>query len=79
MADMEQMLRELLGDSYNKLSQFQADQVKKITDRVRDMAREAVKEDIGRLATEIMELRSRVARLESERARVAADGIGSSF
>ena len=79
MADYEQMLKDILGDSFSKLTQFQADQVKKITDRIHEIAKEAVREDIGRLATELLELRSRVATLEAERARGAAEGLSSSF
>ncbi|HVT05315.1 MAG TPA: hypothetical protein VHL58_18275 [Thermoanaerobaculia bacterium] len=79
MADLEQMLKEIFGESFNKLTQFQADQIKKITDRVHEMAKDAVREDIGRLATELLELRSRVATLEAERVRGAAEGLGSSF
>ena len=38
-----------------------------------------IKDELTRLHTEVAELRSRVATLEAERARAAADSIQSSF
>ena len=32
--DFESMLREVLGDSLNRLTQFQGDQVKKLTNKL---------------------------------------------
>jgi hypothetical protein len=77
--DLEQTLKELFGESFSRLTQFQGDQMKKITDRLQTMAREAVKEDLARLQLEINELRARVARLETERAESAAESVKSSF
>jgi len=77
--DFEQLLREVFGDSLARLSQFQGDQVKKLTTRLADMAREALKDDLARLHSEIGELRSRVAVLEQERARNAAESVEPSF
>jgi polyhydroxyalkanoate synthesis regulator phasin len=77
--DFEQLLREVFGDSLTRLTQFQSDQVKKLTTRLADMAREALKDDLSRLHAEIGELRSRVAVLEQERAQNAAESVESSF
>lgn len=74
--DFESMLREVLGDSWNKLTQFQDDQVKKLTNRFGDLTREAMKEELARLNTEINDLRTRIAALELERAERAGERNG---
>jgi phage shock protein A len=77
--DLEQLLREVLGDSLNRLNQFQSDQIKRLQSKLQELAREALKDELTRLHSEIAELRSRVAILEAERAQAAADSIQSSF
>src|SRR2546430_7223161 len=77
--DFEQLLRDVFGNSVDKLMQFQGDQLKRLQTKLQEMAREAVKDDLTKLHTEVAELRARVATLESERARAAADSIQSSF
>ncbi len=73
--DFESMLREVLGDSWNKLTQFQSDQVKKLTTRFSELTHEALKDELTRLNGEIAELRTRVAQLEAERAEKAAESV----
>jgi predicted nuclease with TOPRIM domain len=51
------------------------DQLGKITGRLQDIAREAVKDDLTKLHSEVSELRSRLALLEKERAQHAADSL----
>jgi polyhydroxyalkanoate synthesis regulator phasin len=77
--DFEQMIKDVFGDSFSRLTQFQSDQMKRLTDKLTEIAREAVKEDFTRLTNEITELRTRLAVLEGERARNAAESIESSF
>lgn len=77
--DFEQTLRDLFGESINRLNQFQSDQVKRLQTKLQELAREAVKDELTKLHSEVAELRSRVATLESERARAAADSVQSSF
>ena len=77
--DFEQTIKDIFGDSLSKVTQFQSDQVKKLTDKLADIAREAVKDDLARLQTEVGELRARLTVLEGERARNAADGLEASF
>ncbi|MDQ3283562.1 MAG: hypothetical protein M3Q69_19340 [Acidobacteriota bacterium] len=77
--DFESLIKDLFGEPLSKLTQFQSDQFGKLTARLQEIAREAVKEDIGRLNTEILELRNRLAVLEQERAQGAADSLGTSF
>jgi predicted nuclease with TOPRIM domain len=74
--DFESMLRDVLGDSWNKLTQFQGDQVKKLTNRFGDLTREALKDELARLNSEIKELSDRVAKLELERAERAGERNG---
>jgi septal ring factor EnvC (AmiA/AmiB activator) len=69
--DFESALRELFGDSWNKLTQFQSDQVKKLTTRFSELSREALKEELSRLNGDLADLRARVAKLEAERAEKA--------
>lgn len=77
--DFEQLVKDLLGDSWNKLTRFQTDQVRKLNARLGDVAREALKDELTKLHTEVAELRQRVATLEAERAQAAADSLEASF
>lgn len=77
--DFEQLLKEVFGESMNRLSQFQSDQVKKLQSKLQELAREAIKEELAKIHAEIIDLRGRVATLEAERAQAAADSISSSF
>jgi hypothetical protein len=73
--DFESMLRDVLGDSWNKLTQFQGDQVKKLTSRFSELTHEAMKDELARLHTDLNDLRTRVAVLEAERAEKAAESV----
>ena len=77
--DFEQLLKDVFGEPLNKLSQFQSDQVAKLTSRLQDIARDAVKDEMTKLQQEVAELRTRIARLEAERAQAAADSLEASF
>ena len=77
--DFESLLKDVFGEPLSRLSQFQADQLGKLTSRIQDMAREAVKDDLTKLQQEVAELRSRLARIEQERAQAAADSLETSF
>jgi uncharacterized protein YPO0396 len=77
--DFEQLLREVFGDSLNRLNQFQSEQMKRLQAKVQEFVRESVKEELTKLHAEVAELRSRVAVLEAERAQAAADSVESSF
>ena len=75
--DFEQLLKDVFGEPLSRLSQFQSDQLGKVTARLQEMAREAVKEDLTKLQQEVTELRARVTVLEEERAQHAADSLES--
>ena len=77
--DFEQFLKEIFGDSLAKLSQFQSDKVNRLTTKLQDMAREAVKDELSKLHVEVADLRARVAKLEAERVQAAAESLGTSF
>jgi len=77
--DFEQLLRDVFGNSLDRLNQFQSDQLKRLQAKLQEIARESLKDELAKLHTEIADLRSRVAVLEAERARAASDGIQSSF
>lgn len=77
--DFETLLKDIFGEPLSRLNQFQSDQLGKLTSRLQDIAREAVKEDLTRLQQEVTELRTRLARIEQERAQAAADSIETSF
>ena len=77
--DFEQLLKEVFGEPLSRLTQFQSDQLAKLTGRLQEIAREAVKEDFTKLHTELNEVKARVAVLEEERAEKAADSLEASF
>jgi len=77
--DFETLLKDIFGEPLSRLNQFQSDQLGKLTSRLQDIAREAVKEDITKLQQEVTELRTRLGRIEQERAQAAADSIETSF
>ena len=71
--DFESMLKDIFGEPLNKLTQFQGEQIKRLTTKLQDIAREAVKDEMTKLQTEVAELRTRLERMEAERAEAAAD------
>lgn len=73
--DFEQLFKDIFGEPLSKLSQFQSDQLAKLTNRLQDIAREAVKDDLTKLQQEVADLRSRMARIEQERVQAAADSL----
>ncbi|MGA7614055.1 MAG: hypothetical protein WBX15_02635 [Thermoanaerobaculia bacterium] len=75
MADLEQTLREIFGDSVDKLTQYQRDKMQKLQSKIRDIAHEALRDDLTRLSNEIIDLKTRVTELESERVRKAAEDV----
>ena len=77
--DLETLLKEVFGEPLSKLNQFQADQMKRLMTKLQEIAREAVKEELSKLHTEVGDLRARVAKLEQERAQAAADSVQASF
>lgn len=77
--DFESLLKDVFGEPLSRLSQFQSDQLGKLTSRIQDLAREAVKDDFAKLQHEVTELRNRLARIEQERAQAAADSLETSF
>ena len=77
--DFEQLLKDIFGEPLSRLTQFQSDQLGKLTNRLQEIAREAVKEDFTKLHGEVAELRTRLATLEKERAEKAADSLEASF
>ena len=71
--DFEQFLKDIFGESFARLTKFEKDQMQRLSNKAQDIAREALKDDLARLHTEINELRSRVAVLEAERVQASAD------
>ena len=77
--DFESLFKEVFGEPLSRITQFQTDQLAKLTTKLQEIAREAVREDLARLGTEVTELRTRLATLEAERAQNAAESLESSF
>ena len=77
--DFEQLLKDIFGEPLSRLNQFQSDQLGKLTARLQDIAREAVKEELTKLTQDVSDLRTRLARLEQERAEQAAESLETSF
>lgn len=73
--DFEQLLKDVFGESLSRLTQFQSEQVNRLTGKLQEIAREAVHDDLQRMQAELTELRARLTRLESERVEAAADQV----
>jgi len=71
--DFEQLLKDLFGEPLNRLTQFSYEQTQRMQTRLQEFAREAVKDELTKIHTEVNELRERVAALERERADNAAN------
>ena len=68
--DFEQLLRDVFGESIDRISRFEADQMKRLQAKLQSLAREALKDDLAKLQAEINDLRARVATLEAERSHI---------
>lgn len=73
--DFEQMLKDVFGDSLNRITQFSSEQTQRLQSRLQEMAREALKDELTKLHTEINDLRERVATLEKDRIDDAAETV----
>ena len=73
--DFEQLLKDLFGDSLDRLTQFSSEQKQRLQSRLQEMAREALKDELTKLHTEINDLRNRVAALEKEKIDDAAETV----
>jgi predicted nuclease with TOPRIM domain len=71
--DFEQLLKDLFGEPLNRLTQYSSEQTQRLQTRLQEFAREAVKEELTKLHTEVNDLRQRVAELERERSDNAAN------
>jgi gas vesicle protein len=71
--DFEQLLKDLFGEPLNRLTQFSSDQTQRMQTRLQEFAREAVKDELTKIHTEVNDLRERVAELEKERVDNAAN------
>ncbi|HEX8407587.1 MAG TPA: hypothetical protein VF883_01900 [Thermoanaerobaculia bacterium] len=77
--DFETLFKDIFGEPLSRLTQFQSDQLGKLTTRLQEIARDAVKDDLSRMQQEVTDLRTRLARIEQERAQAAADSLETSF
>ena len=73
--DFEQFLKDIFGESVNRFTSFEKEQMKRLTNKAQDIAREALKDDLARIHSELSELRSRVAVLEAERVQASAEQV----
>jgi predicted nuclease with TOPRIM domain len=71
--DFEQLMKDLFGEPLKSLTQFSSDQTQRMQTRLQEFAREALKEELTKIHTEVSELRERVTELERERADNAAN------
>ncbi|HEY8180682.1 MAG TPA: hypothetical protein VII32_00475 [Thermoanaerobaculia bacterium] len=65
----------MVRDVFGGLTQFSSDQIKRLQAKSQEFAREAIKDDLTKLHAEIADLRNRIATLEAERVRAAADSV----
>ncbi len=73
--DFEQLLKDVFGDSLDRLTQFSSEQKQRLQSRLQEMAREALKDELTKLHTEVNDLRERVAALEKEKIDDAAETV----
>jgi cell division protein FtsB len=73
--DFEQLLKDVFGEPFNKLSQFSSEQTQKLQTRLQEFARESVKDELAKLHAEVNDLRARVAELEKEKIEEAAENV----
>ncbi|MEK6375762.1 MAG: hypothetical protein AABO58_24040 [Acidobacteriota bacterium] len=73
--DFEQFLKDVFGEPLSRLSQYSSDQMQRMQTKLQEFAREAVKDELGKLHQEVGELKARVVVLETERAAAAADQV----
>ncbi|MGZ7031756.1 MAG: hypothetical protein ACXVIJ_07260 [Thermoanaerobaculia bacterium] len=73
--DLESLLKDIFGESFNRLSKFEGEQTKRLMAKIHDIAREALKDELARLQTEINDLRARLAVLEAERVQASSDQV----
>ena len=73
--DFNQFLKDIFGESANRLMNFESEQTKRLMNKAHEIAREAMKDDLARLQHEILELRNRVAVLEAERVQASAEQV----
>jgi predicted nuclease with TOPRIM domain len=73
--DFEQLLKDVFGDSLDRLTQFSSEQKQRLQSRLQDVAREALKDELTKLHTEVNDLRERVAALEKEKIEDAAETV----
>jgi cell division protein FtsB len=71
--DFEQLLKDLFGEPLSRLTQFSSDQTQRMQTRLQEFAREALKDELAKIHTEVNDLRERVAELEKERVDNAAN------
>ncbi len=73
--DFEQLLKDVFGDSLDRLTQFSSEQKQRLQSRLQEMAREALKDELTKLHAEVNDLRERVATLEKEKIDEAAETV----
>ena len=73
--DFEQLLKDVFGDSLDRLTQFSSEQKQRLQSRLQEMAREALKDELTKLHAEVNDLRERVATLEKEKIDEAAEKV----
>jgi hypothetical protein len=70
---MAQDFETLMKDVFGGITQFSSEQMNRLNSKVNELAREALKDELSKLAGEIADLRARVAVLEAERVEASAE------
>lgn len=73
--DFEQIIKDVFGESWSRLNNFQSEQVKRLQTKLQEIARDAIKDELAKLQGEIVDLRARVAMLEAERVQQASEQV----
>ena len=67
--DFEQMVKDVFGG----ITQFSSEQMTRLNAKLTELAREALKDELAKLHSDIADLRARVATLEAERIEASAE------
>ncbi|MBW3564462.1 MAG: hypothetical protein KY459_07040 [Acidobacteria bacterium] len=68
--EFEKFMRDVFGESVDKVKHFRDDQVKRVEGKLHELARDAVADEISTLRTKIEALEHKIATLETKLERI---------
>lgn len=68
--EFEKFMKDVFGESVDRVKHFRDDQVKKIEGKLHELARDAVADEISTLRTKVETLEHKIATLEAKIERI---------